>query len=95
MNINENKGSEDIFLRMEKQGCGAYGPLYAAMTYRFVDVATRPPSGIGLHFLSDTKTLLIEKAAQNYMPVNKDIVILVNANWYTSHILSVSYTLRW
>ena len=63
ININEEKGSQDIYLRMEKEGCGAFNPLYAAMTYRFVDVATRPPNGLGLSFLSDTRTLQIEKVA--------------------------------
>jgi hypothetical protein len=70
VNINTDKGSEDIFLRMEKAGCGSYSPLYAAMTYRFIDEVTRPPGSVGVTWLSDTKTIQISKKAQSYMPVN-------------------------
>ena len=59
LNINSNKGSEDIYLRMEKLGCGSYNPIYAAMTYRFIDEVTRPPNSIGVTYLSDTKTIRI------------------------------------
>jgi len=48
---------------MEKAGCGSYNPLYAAMTYRFIDEVTRPPGSVGVTFLSDTKTISISKTA--------------------------------
>ena len=79
---------------MEKAGCGSYNPLYAAMTYRFIDEVTRPPGSVGVTFLSDTKTISISKTAQSYMPVNQDIGIIVTANWYGQLTLSISYTLR-
>jgi hypothetical protein len=49
---------------MEKLGCGgSYVPLYAAMTYRFIDEATRPTNSVGVTYLSDTKTIQITKQA--------------------------------
>ena len=93
--VNSDKGSEDVLLKMERKGCGAYQTPYAAMTYRFVDEATRPPQNQGTSFHDDTKTLRVGKPAQSFMPVNQDIVIIVTANWYEQLILSVAYTLRW
>jgi len=48
---------------MEKEGCGSYIPIYAAMTYRFIDEVTRPPGSVGVTYLRDTKTIKISKTA--------------------------------